>query len=152
MRLKLPHTLKPAFEIFVVTWTICLEESMLLRMLLYCTPCSWLGRFPSTCISLCRRSCAPTTLTLLLSGRTARGRAAPPPPQPAAPGGAPANVACAVSKLGGSFAFVGKVRMHQAPSVIAHDDSPSPCVYCHASRRLLSCIRARALDPLFGSL
>jgi fructokinase len=26
-----------------------------------------------------------------------------------APGGAPANVACAVSKLGGSSAFVGKV-------------------------------------------
>jgi fructokinase len=27
-----------------------------------------------------------------------------------APGGAPANVACAIAKLGGSSAFVGKVR------------------------------------------
>ena len=52
-----------------------------------------------------------------------------------APGGAPANVACAISKLGGSSAFVGKVRMDQSPSVIAHDDSPGPCVYCHAYSR-----------------
>jgi fructokinase len=29
-----------------------------------------------------------------------------------APGGAPANVACAISKLGGSAAFVGKVISH----------------------------------------
>jgi fructokinase len=36
-----------------------------------------------------------------------------------APGGAPANVACAVSKLGGSSAFVGKVYLqHRSPSPI----------------------------------
>lgn len=28
-----------------------------------------------------------------------------------APGGAPANVACAITKLGGSSAFVGKVHL-----------------------------------------
>jgi fructokinase len=32
-----------------------------------------------------------------------------------APGGAPANVACAVSKLGGSSAFVGKVYLIAIP-------------------------------------
>ena len=33
-----------------------------------------------------------------------------------APGGAPANVACAISKLGGSSAFLGKVTRHIHPS------------------------------------
>jgi len=32
-----------------------------------------------------------------------------------APGGAPANVACAIAKLGGSSAFLGKVRPVPVP-------------------------------------
>lgn len=32
-----------------------------------------------------------------------------------APGGAPANVACAIAKLGGSSAFLGKVRPRPRP-------------------------------------
>lgn len=33
-----------------------------------------------------------------------------------APGGAPANVAVCVAKLGGSAAFIGKVLLHSVPS------------------------------------
>lgn len=35
-----------------------------------------------------------------------------------APGGAPANVACAISKLGGSSAFLGKVTAHSFSIVV----------------------------------
>jgi fructokinase len=42
-----------------------------------------------------------------------------------APGGAPANVACAIAKLGGSSAFLGKVRPVAVPSITHSEPSHS---------------------------
>jgi fructokinase len=62
-----------------------------------------------------------------------------------APGGAPANVACAVSKLGGSSAFVGKVR---SPSPL-NDSTILPLLSCVARSVRAFYIGALALDPVF---
>lgn len=43
-----------------------------------------------------------------------------------APGGAPANVACAITKLGGSSAFVGKV--HPLPPFLSSACFKRPCL------------------------